>query len=236
LAKAQQAIHGDREFEKMKYRLLLAAASVALGLFISLTIRAEESVQAPPAKPDLAKAQETVGQVCAACHGADGNSASPANPSIAGQHAEYLTLQLMHFQSGIRANAVMQAMVAKLAPEEMRALGIFFAQQKAKPSAAKDPQLVAAGQKIFRGGNAASGLPACAACHSPDGAGIPARYPRIGGQYADYTLVQLKAFKAGERGADKEGKDVNGKVMAQVASRMSEREMQAVAEFTSGLH
>jgi len=220
----------------MKYRLLIVATSVALGLFTSLALRAEEKVQAQPPKPDLAKAKQTVDQVCAACHGADGNSASPANPSIAGQHADYLTLQLMHYQTGIRPNAVMQAMVAKLTPEELRALGIFFAQQKAKPSTAKDPQLVAAGQKIFRGGNAASGLPACAACHSPDGAGIPARYPRVGGQYADYTLAQLKAFKAGDRGADKEGKDVNGKVMAQVASRMSEVEMQAVAEFASGLH
>lgn len=223
----------------MKYRLLLAAAWAALGLFssfASMPARAEGMVQTPAPKLDLAKAKQIVDQLCAACHGADGNSASPANPSIAGQHAEYLTLQLLHFQSGIRANAVMQAMVAKLAPEDMQALGVFFAQQKAKPSAAKDRALVAAGQKIFRGGNSDSGVPACAACHSPDGAGIPARYPRVAGQYADYTLSQLKAFKAGERGADKDGKDVNGRVMAQVASRMSEREMQAVAEFTSGLH
>jgi cytochrome c553 len=223
----------------MKYRLLIAATSVALGLFTSLTsfaAGAEGVVQSPAPRPDLAKAKQIVDQLCAACHGADGNSVSPANPSIAGQHAEYITLQLMHFQSGIRANAVMQAMVAKLTPEDMQALGVFFAQQKTKPSTAKDRELVAAGQKIFRGGNASSGLPACAACHSPDGAGIPKRYPRVGGQYADYTLAQLKAFKAGERGADKEGKDINGKVMAEIASRMSEREMQAVAEFTSGLH
>jgi len=220
----------------MKYRLPIAAALVALALFISLAIGADEKAQAPSSKPDLAKAQQTVNEVCAACHGPDGNSASPVNPSIAGQQADYLTLQLMHFQSGIRVNPVMQAMVAKLTPEDMRALGIFFAQQKPKPSAAKDPELVAVGQKIFRGGNAASGVPACAACHSPDGVGIPARYPRVGGQYADYTLAQLKAFKSGDRGADKEGKDVNGKVMAQIASRMSEREMQAAAEFASGLH
>ena len=223
----------------MKYRLLIAATSVALGLFTSLAsfaAGAEGVVQSPAPRPDLAKAKQIVDQLCAACHGADGNSVSPANPSIAGQHAEYITLQLMHFQSGIRANAVMQAMVAKLTPEDMQALGAFFAQQKTKPSTAKDRELVAAGQKIFRGGNASSGLPACAACHSPDGAGIPKRYPRVGGQYADYTLAQLKAFKAGERGADKEGKDINGKVMAEIASRMSEREMQAVAEFTSGLH
>jgi len=223
----------------VKCRLLIAATSVALGLSVSLAsfaAGAEGVIQGAAPKPDLAKAQQIVSQVCAACHGADGNSVSPPNPSIAGQHAEYITLQLMHFQSGIRTSAVMQAMVAKLTPEDMRSLGVFFAQQKAKPSAAKDRELVAAGQKIFRGGNASSGLPACAACHSPDGAGIPKRYPRVGGQYADYTLAQLKAFKAGERGADKDGKDVNGKVMAEIASRMSEREMQAVAEFTSGLH
>jgi cytochrome c553 len=223
----------------MKCRLLIAAKLVALGwcaFLASPAAGAEEAVQSPASKPDLATAKQIVDGVCAACHGADGNSTSPTNPSIAGQHAEYITLQLMHFQSGIRANAVMQAMAAKLTPEDMKALGVFFAQQKAKPSAAKDRELVAVGQKIFRGGNASRGVPACAACHSPDGAGIPKRYPRVGGQYADYTLAQLKAFKAGERGADKEGKDVNGKVMAQIASRMSEREMQAVAEFTSGLH
>ncbi len=210
-------------------------ASLAASLAASLTTGADEKAPPSAAKPDLAGAQQTVTQVCAACHGADGNSASPANPSLAGQQAGYLTLQLMHFQSGIRANAVMQAMVAKLTPEEMIALGIYFSQQKAKPRAAKDPDLVAAGQKIFRGGNAATGVPACAACHSPDGSGIPARYPRVGGQYADYTLAQLKAFRAGERGADKAGKDVNGKVMGQIASRMSDHEMQAVAEYASGL-
>lgn len=222
----------------MKHRFLLAATSTALGVLVSLSALAEGTEAAAPqrdAKPDLAKAKQIVSEQCSACHGTDGNSASPANPSIAGQHAEYTTLQLVHFQSGIRANPVMQAMVSKLTPEDMRALGIFFSQQKAKPSMAKDKELVTAGQKIYRGGIAASGLPACSACHSADGAGIPARYPRVGGQYSDYTLAQLKAFKSGERGADKDGKDVNGKVMAQIASRMSEREMQAVAEYASGL-
>src|SRR6267154_5472361 len=218
----------------MKYRLLIAAKLVALGLFTflaSLAAGAEGAAQSPAPKPDLAAARQIVDQVCAACHGADGNSVSPANPSIAGQHAEYITLQLMHFQTGIRANAVMQAMVAKLTPEDMQALGVFFAQQKTKPSAAKDRELVAAGQKIFRGGNASTGLPACAACHSPDGAGIPSRYPRLGGQHADYALAQLKAFKAGERGMDKGGKDANGRVMAQVAARLSDQEMQALVQY-----
>ena len=222
----------------MKYRLPLAAMSIALGVLISFASFAEgqdAAAQKQAPKLDLAKAQQTASQICAACHGADGNSASPANPSIAGQHAEYITLQLMHFQSGIRANAVMQAMASPLTPEDMRALGVYFSQQKTKPGAAKDKELVAAGQRIYRGGNAASGVPACAACHSPDGVGIPARYPRVGGQFSDYTLAQLKSFKAGARGADKDGKDINGKVMAQIASKMSEREMQAVAEYASGL-
>jgi cytochrome c553 len=220
----------------MKYRLLIAATSVALALSSPLAISADEKAAVLSPKADLAKAQQIVSEVCAACHGADGNSASPANPSIAGQSADYLTLQLMHFQSGVRANPVMQAMVAKLTADDMRALGVYFSQQKPKPSAAKDPALVAAGQRIFRGGNAGTGVPACAACHSPDGVGIPARYPRVGGQYADYTFSQLMAFKSGARGADKDGKDVNGKIMAQIASRMTEPEMQAVSEFTSGLH
>jgi cytochrome c553 len=223
----------------MKYRMLLAATSVAFCVFTSSAMSAEGAAvaaQSPAAKPDLAKVKQIVSQVCAACHGEDGNSASPANPSIAGQHAEYITLQLAHYKSGIRTNAVMQAMTTQLTADDMRALGLFFAQQKAKPSAAKDRELAVAGQKIFRGGNASNGVPACAACHSPDGVGIPSRYPRVGGQFSDYTLAQLKAFKAGDRGADKDGKDVNGKVMAQIASRMSEREMQAVAEFASGLH
>ena len=188
------------------------------------------------AKPDLAKAQQIVAQVCAACHGADGNSVSPANPSLAGQQAEYISLQLAHFKDGTRANPIMAGMAAGLTPEDMKSLGAFFAQQKPKGQAAKDPALVQAGQKLYRGGNAATGVPACAACHTPTGAGIPVRYPRLSGQYADYTFAQLQAFKASQRGMDKEGKDANGRVMAQIAARMSEPEMRAVADYVAGLH
>jgi len=194
------------------------------------------SAQTDRAKTDLAKAQQTVNTVCAACHGADGNSPSAANPSLAGQGADYLTLQLMHFKDGIRANPIMAGMVARLSPEDMKALGLYFSQQKPKGMAAKDPALVTAGQQVYRGGNSATGLPACAACHAPAGVGIPVRYPRLSGQHADYTVAQLKAFKAGERGMDKDGKDVNGRVMVQVASKMSDQEMRAVAEYAAGLH
>ena len=213
----------------MRYVMWLAAGSFAVVL--SGAASAEVA-----GKPDLAKAQQIVNQVCAACHGADGNSPSPANPTLAGQGAQYITLQLEHFKSGVRNSAVMAGMVATLTPEDMRALGAYFAQQKPKASAAKDRNLVLTGQKVYRGGNAATGLPACSACHSPTGVGIPSRYPRLSGQHADYTYTQLKSFKAGERGNDKDGTDVNGKVMSQVATRMSDAEMQAAAQYAAGLH
>ena len=191
--------------------------------------------QAPGAKPDLAKAQSIVKDVCSACHGVDGNSPTAVNPSLAGQPAEYISLQLKHFQTGIRANPVMQGMSATLKPEDMTALGLYFSQQKPKGLAAKDAALVTSGQRLYRGGDAAVGLPACAACHAPNGAGVPKNYPRLAGQYADYTYTQLKAFKSGERGADKEGKDVNGRIMATIANRLTDNQMKALAEYTSGL-
>lgn len=187
-------------------------------------------------KADLAKAQTIVNQVCTACHGADGNSPTAVNPSLAGQGAAYIALQLAHFKAGIRANPVMQAMAAPLTPDDMRALGAYFSQQKPKQSAAKDATLVTAGQRLYRGGDSASGVPACSACHSPVGAGVPKNYPRLAGQHADYSYAQLKAFKSGERGADKEGKDVNGRIMVTIASRMTDDQMKAAAEYATGLH
>ncbi len=214
----------------MNYKLWLLAGSIALAA--NGVAMAEEA----SAKPDLAKAKQTADQLCGACHGADGNSAVPANPNLAGQQAAYITVQLEHFKSGVRSNAIMAGLVAALSPADMRALGIYFSQQKPKPAGVKERELALAGQKLYRGGNAATGLPACAACHSPDGAGIPSRYPRLGGQHADYALGQLRAFKSGERGMDKGGKDVNGRVMGQVAARLSDQEMQALAQYTLGLH
>ena len=214
----------------MKRALLLTALAAAVAL--GAPAQAEDTA----GKPDLARAQQIVNQVCSACHGADGNSPSPANPNLAGQQADYIALQLVHFKTGIRNNPVMAGMAATLTPDDMRSLGAYFAQQKPKGLAAKDADLAAAGQKLFRGGDAAGGVPACAACHAPDGAGIPSRYPRLGGQYADYTLAQLRAFKAGERGMDKEGKDINGRIMAQIAGRMNERAIAAAAQYAAGLH
>lgn len=187
------------------------------------------------AKPDLAKAQQIASQVCAACHGPDGNSVAAANPNLAGQDADYITLQLANFKSGVRVNPTMQAMVATLTDDDMRALGAYYAQQKPKGLAARDPSLVKSAQRLWRGGDAGSGVPACAGCHSPTGAGIPKNYPRLAGQFAEYTYAQLRAFKAGERGADPAGRDVNGRIMHAIARNMTDAQMKAVADYAAGL-
>jgi cytochrome c553 len=214
---------------------LLAALSMtalALGSTAGLTSLATAQT---PGKPDLARAKQLAEQVCAACHGADGNSPVPTNPNLAGQGAEYITRQLAHFKAGVRVSPIMQPMAATLSPEDMVALGLYYSQQKPKPQAAKDATLVRAGQTLYRGGNEAAGVPACSSCHSPTGAGIPKNYPRLSGQYADYTYAQLKAFKTGDRGNDKAGKDVHGKIMADIAQKLSDADMKALADYTAGL-
>lgn len=208
-------------------QLLAAAAFLAGGTSLALA-------QAP-AQPDLDKAKQIVSQICVACHGADGASPTPANPSLAGLPADYITLQLAHFKAGIRVNPVMQGMVATLTDADMRSLGVYFSRQKPKSMEAKDAALVRSGQALWRAGDAANGTPACSACHGPNGAGIPKSYPRLAGQWADYTYAQLKAFKGGERGADAGGKDQSGRIMASVARGMSDAQMKAVAEYAQGL-
>jgi len=207
-----------------------------LAAMAALTLPAVAFAQeGTPPKLDLAKAQQTATQICAACHGPDGNSATSANPNLAGQHADYITLQLAHFKAGIRVNPIMQGMAATLSDVDMRALGVYFSQQKPKGLTAKDPAFVKVAQKLYRGGDSMTGVPACAACHSPTGAGIPRNYPRVAGQYADYTYAQLRAFKNGERGADKAGKDANGRIMATIANKMTDDQMKAVADYMAGL-
>ena len=188
----------------------------------------------PAAAQDAAKAQSIANQVCASCHAADGNSTAAANPKIAGQIAEYLHKQLVDFkpQQGkkpARESAIMMGMVANLSEADMKGLAAYYAGQKLKPAAAADKNLTVQGQKIWRGGNAATGVPACAGCHGPAGAGMPAQYPRLAGQYAEYIAAQLKAFKEGGRANDPNG------MMRGVAARMSDREIRAVAEYAAGL-
>ena len=209
-------------------RQLARVASVAALLCVG-----SAAAQAP-AKPDAAKGQAIASQVCAACHAADGNSPAAANPKLAGQFYEYLHKQLDNFKSpagkkAARDNAVMAGMVANLSAADMQNVAAYFASQKLKPAAAKDKELAAVGQKIYRGGNAATSVAACAGCHGPSGAGIPAQYPRISGQFSEYIEAQLKAFRSGARANDPNG------MMRGVAARMTDREIQAVAEYVAGL-
>ena len=164
---------------------------------------------APAAKGDAAKAQKIVNDVCGACHGTDGNSTSPAYPNLSGQHPEYIAKQLSEFKAGARKNAIMAPNAAKLSEEDMHNLAAYFTAQQPKPKQAKDAALVAEGQKIFKGGNAGSGVPACASCHGPTGAGIPAQFPRLAGQHSKYVLSQLKNFRSGDR-ANGCGRDSTG--------------------------
>ncbi|MGQ9685700.1 MAG: c-type cytochrome [Thiobacillaceae bacterium] len=178
---------------------------------------------------DPAKAQKIVNNVCGACHGTDGNSNTPAYPVLAGQHPEYITKQLHDFKSGARRNAIMAPNVVGLSDEDMLNLGAYFAAQTPKPRLARDAELVAVGQRLFKGGNPGSGVPACASCHGPNGAGIPVQFPRLAGQHARYVETQLRNFRSGDRAND------GGKMMQVIARKMTDREMRAVAEFISGL-
>lgn len=206
-------------------RIVALAATLAV---------AAASAAEPLFKGDAAKGQAVVNQVCAACHAADGNSQIAVNPKLAGQIPDYLYKQLTDFKAApgkkaARDNAVMAGMVASLSPDDLRNLAAFFAGQAAKPGAAKSKDLVALGQKIYRGGIASKGVAACASCHGPSAAGIPAQYPRLSGQHAEYIEAQLKAFRSGERGNDPNGS------MRGLAGKLSDREIQATADYVAGL-
>jgi cytochrome c553 len=179
---------------------------------------------------DSAKARGIANQVCAACHGFDGNSPLPSNPSIAAQHADYLLKQLSEFKSGVRNNPIMTPIAATLSADDMRDLASYYSSLPPKQMAAKDAALVEQGRKLYRGGNASNGLAACAGCHSPNGAGIPAQFPRLASQHADYVAAQLRAFRAGDRGNDP------NQMMRTTAMKLTDKDIAALAEYISGLH
>ena len=206
----------------------------SLLLSLLLATGAVQAQDKAAGQPDLAKAKQTAEQVCGACHGTDGNSQIPVNPKLAGQHAEYLNKQLRNFKSeggkpAERANPIMGGMVAALSEDDMKGLATYFAGQQLKPESAKNKASIELGQKLWRAGDIKRGIPACAACHGPAGAGLPAQYPRLSGQFADYTEAQLKAFRAGERANDP------AKMMRTIALKMTDPEIKAVADFAAGL-
>ena len=212
---------------KLLASLLITAALAASAVSVLAQEAAPKAVPAKAAKPDLAKGEASFTAVCAACHGADGNSGTPANPKLAQQHPEYLVKQLQEFKSGKRANAVMSGMAATLSDADMKNIAYWLSSKTAKPGFAKDKELVALGERIYRGGIADRQIAACAGCHSPNGAGIPAQYPRLGGQHADYTAAQLTGFRDGIR--------KNALQMTQVAAKLNDREIKAVSDYIAGL-
>jgi cytochrome c553 len=210
---------------KLLAPMLLAAMLAAA----SFNAAATETSAAPakPAKPDLVKGEQAYTAVCAACHGADGNSAIPANPKLSQQHPEYLVKQLHEFKDGKRADPVMQGFASTLSDEDMRNISYWVTSKPAKAGFAKDKELVMLGERIYRGGIADRQIAACAGCHSPNGAGIPSQYPRLSGQHADYTATQLIAFRDGKR--------KNNPQMTGVAAKLNDREIRAVSDFIAGL-
>ena len=197
-------------------------------MFVGSTCAIGAQEAAPVSKPDLVKGESTSKNVCAACHTNDGSRGSPTYPILQGQHPEYLVKQLTEFKSGKRANPIMGGMSATLSEADMKNVAAFYASKQAKAGFAKNKDLASLGEKIYRGGVADRSIPACAGCHSPDGAGIPAQYPRLAGQHADYTEAQLVALRGGIR--------TNSLPMTGVAAKLNDREIKALADYIAGLH
>ncbi len=207
--------------------------SAAMAILLATTVIAH-AAEGAKSKADPAKGKIVAETICVACHGVDGNSVAAANPHLAGQIEEYIYKQLSNFQSvggkpALRDNAIMAGMAAALSEEDMRNVAAWFASQKLNPATARDESKIALGQRLWRQGDHRKGIPACAGCHGPAGAGMPAQYPRLAGQFAEYTASQLKAFRVEERSNDPE------KMMRMIAAKLSDVEIQAVAEYAAGL-
>ncbi len=210
---------------------MIRKAALAILFATSFVTHASEEAHA---KADPAKGKAIAESICVACHGADGNSPVSANPNLAGQIEEYIAKQLKNFKPvgdkpPVRNNPIMAGMAAPLSDEDIRNVAAWFSSQKQKPAAAKDEKQIALGQKIWRQGDFKKGVPACAGCHGPAGAGLPAQYPRLAGQFQEYTEAQLKAFRVDERANDPE------KMMRMIAGKLSDAEIKAVAEYAAGL-
>ena len=211
--------------QKISLLTTLAFAHAILAGCISAAI-----AQSGAAKADPEKGRVVAAKVCAACHGEDGNSPAAINPKLAGQHPEYLSKQLANFKANTeRKNPVMLGMSATLSPEDIKNISAYYSAQKPKDGAAKNANSADLGRKIYRGGDVAKGLAACASCHGATGAGMPSQYPRLAGQHAEYTEAQLRTFRAGERANDP------NKMMRMVAEKMSDAEIKAVADYIAGL-
>lgn len=207
----------------MKFQSMVLL-TVLCGLQAGVSFAAEQPV-AGSAEKGQAKAAP-----CVACHGVNGNSVNPEWPNLAGQHETYIKRQLASFKNDQRQNVLMTPMAKPLSDEDMADLGAYFASQKLTGTLEAEPSKVALGQKLFRGGDPAKGIAACAACHGPDGSGNPAAgYAQIKGQHATYTINQLKAYRSGTRQTDP------NQMMRNVASLLTDEQIDAVAAYIQGL-
>ena len=220
----------------MKTKNLIKAALLTIVSVATVAFAADGAVTSPSTKaaaPDLAKGGAIVNQICAACHAADGNATGAANPKLAGQHPEYLAKQLNNYKPGKdgkpaeRANAVMAGFAAALSADDIRNVSAYYASQTLKPASGKNADLKKQGEKIWRGGIADKGVAACASCHGPAGRGMPSQFPRIGGQWGEYTEAQLVAFRQGVR--------KNNTQMTSIAAKMSDTEIKAVSDYAASL-
>lgn len=215
--------------------MTVVSVVVSSALLLSATAQASDAAKPVPYQGDAAKGQPLASAVCGACHGPDGNSLTSANPKLAGQHAQYLFKQMKDYKANAegkseRVNPIMNGMIAPYTEEQMKDFAAYFAAQKQTGGEMKDREALALGQKLWRAGDASKGLPACAACHGPAGAGLPAQYPRVAGQFSEYTEAQLKAFRVSERANDP------NRMMQMVAIKMTDAEIKAVADYIAGLH
>ena len=200
---------------------------LSCSLALLLAAASPRAAETAASAPDPTKGAAISSAVCGACHTNDGSRGVAANPILQGQHPDYLVKQLAEFKAGKRDNPIMRAMAAPLSEADMKNVAAFYASKQAKPGFAKNKDLVALGEKVYRGGIADRSVPACSGCHGPSGAGIPAQYPRLAGQHADYVEAQLAAFRGGARH--------NNPVMTAIAAKLNDREIKALADYVAGL-
>ena len=220
----------NRTFSPLLKLLFVAALTVSCTVYAAEEKKPESVVKPDPAKGEaLYTNGDATGNIvaCVSCHGAAGNSTITTNPRLAGQHVAYLVKQLTDFRSPNRNNPIMSPLAKALSDDDIKNLAAYLSAQAAKPGAAKDKDSLELGKRIWRGGIAAKNVPACAGCHSPNGAGIPAQYPRLAGQHQDYTVLELHNFNSGAR--------TNSAPMVTIAERLSEKEIKAVADYAAGL-
>lgn len=211
-------------FAKSLFVAMLAVSS------LSMAAEDKKAVKVDPAKGEALYTKGDASRniaACLACHGAAGNSTIAQNPKLAAQHEAYTVKQLADFRTPGRNNPIMTPIAKALTEEDMKNVAAYLNAQAAKPGAAKNKETIGLGKQIYRAGITEKNVPACAACHSPTGGGIPAQFARLAGQHQEYTAAQLVSFRSGAR--------KNSAQMTAIAKRMSDDEIQAVSDYIAGL-